>query len=102
MSGTYKEESRKGWHLPGDAKPGVEHLQLGCMQRIADATELMARRYQELIDERDRWKRWHDTEQQAARRLARSNNSLRGQITKLKKRLDAASAPIMKDDGGLA
>ena len=65
----------------------MEDLTLGCLQRIADATELMAKRHQELIDQkdaaeqsRDYWRRAHDAKN---RRLIAS----RGQITKLKKAL---------------
>ena len=90
MSESFRKESRRDWSTSGGAAPTLEWLQFGAIQRIADATELMARRHQELVDERDRYKRWYDTEHSEARRLARSNNALRGQITKLKKALAAA------------
>lgn len=85
MSDTYRKNSRKEWSRP-DEKIYDEDLKIGCLQRIADATELMARRHQELLDEkndainsRDYWRALHDE-------IERSNRSLRGQITKLKRK----------------
>lgn len=91
MSESYKKESRKDWHLPGDAKPAHEHLKLGCLQRIADATELMAKRHADLIGEKERAESSRNYWRDEAGRLERSNNALRGQITKLKKALAKAT-----------
>jgi hypothetical protein len=87
MSESYKKESRKDWYLAGDAKPGNEHLQLGCLQRIADATELMAKRYADLIGEKERAESSRDYWRKEAERMGRRVTALRGQITKLKKKL---------------
>lgn len=88
MSETYREESRRDWHRE-EVPPTNDDLKLGCLQRIADATEMMARRYHDLIDERDKYKNAYKRvclyEDRANRRIA----ALRGVITKLKKKLEA-------------
>jgi hypothetical protein len=77
-------ESRRSW---GAADPAtIEQLKLGCLQRIADATEVMAKRYSLLIEERDYWERRAKEERAAAERLRRSNAALRGAITRLKRK----------------
>jgi hypothetical protein len=82
----YRETSRTNW---GTSEPGMSLDQINCgaLLRIADATELMAKRYSDLIDERDNYKRWYEQERDAKHRRDRRINALRGQITKLKKRL---------------
>lgn len=89
MSDNYRKESRKDWIATGVAVPSIEQLSFGALQRIADATELMAKRHSELIGEKERaessrdyWRNMHDS-------IERTNRSLRGQITKLKKQLKA-------------
>lgn len=72
-------------------RPTHDDLRTGCFQRIADATELMAKRHQELIAEaeshkvsRDYWQGEHDS---MARRLI----AAKGQITKLKRKAVGAA-----------
>lgn len=81
---SFREESRKEWSRNSGAT--VEDLNLGCLQRIADATELMAREYARLVSDRDRFERWYKESKACSARLARSNAALRGQITKLKRK----------------
>jgi len=78
---TSRESSRMDWLGARD----VEHINIGSLQRIADAAEKMAESYTALIRERDylkaqkkRLSDWNDS-------LTRSNAALRGVITKLKK-----------------
>ena len=85
MSESYKKESRRDWRASGDALPSIDQLKLGCLQRIADATELMAKRHADLIAEMESTERSRDYWRERAERIERSNNALRGQITKLKK-----------------
>lgn len=80
-----REASRKDW----GGNNTVADINAGSLQRIADATELMAKRYTELIDERDRLKRWADEARDRAYRVERSNAALRGVVTRLKKRIAA-------------
>ncbi|MDO6747199.1 hypothetical protein [Gilvimarinus sp. 1_MG-2023] len=86
MTETYDKESRKTWYDPNREKPTREQLQLGCLQRIADATEAMCkdrekleRDYRYMRESRDRYRA--DCE-----RLERRNAALRGVITRMKRK----------------
>ena len=83
---SYKDEARKNWGCD-DRTPDKDELKLGALLRIADATEVMAHEYQKLINDRDLYKRWYNEARGSRDRLERSNAALRGQITKLRKRL---------------
>lgn len=91
MSESLRDKSRRIWANDSNTN---EQIQLGCILRIADATEKMAQRHTELIRERDQFKSSMDYWRNEAERMGRSNNALRGQITKLKKRL-AAKEPAL-------
>lgn len=89
MTDTYEKESRKQWYDATTAKPGREQIQIGCLQRIATATEAMAINHQRLIDE-NQWlsksrKTYRDECESLKRRLA----ALKGANTKLRKKLEA-------------
>ena len=66
-----------------------DQLQLGCLQRIAAATELIARNYQSLIDDRDYYKRRYEAERARAEGLERSNRAHKSNYTRLKKKYEA-------------
>lgn len=85
---SYKEESRKDWgrDLCPTQQITSDNIELGALLRIADAAEVMAQNHQQLIDERDRYKRWYEQKKQIAERLRRRNAGLRGYITRLKKK----------------
>lgn len=85
MTEDYRIESKKNWHHSGDTSK--DDIKTGSLQRIADATELMAKDYQKLISERDYYKRCYESEKNCSRRLNRSNTALRAWITRLKKKL---------------
>lgn len=87
MSSSLKDYSRTEWGVAVGHDITNEQIQIGCLQRIADATELMAKRHQELMDERDKFKRWWKEEQTRRENRDGSIRSLRGQITKLKNQL---------------
>ena len=57
---------------------------LGCGQRIANATEMMAKNYQILLDDRDYWKRRTAEEIGVNQRLYRRTVALTGVITRMK------------------
>lgn len=65
--------------------PGDENVKIGCLQRIASATEAMAQNYIQLQNDRDYYKRRYEQEAAACKRLVRSNNALRGVINRMKK-----------------
>ena len=90
MAESLRDKSRINWVNDNNSD---EQIKLGCMLRIADATEVMAKRYTDIIDECERAKRsaqyWREMNETQELRI----RSLKGQITKLKKRLAQASAP---------
>lgn len=88
----YREQSKRNWFTTGDVLQ--EHLQTGCLQRIADATELMAKNYLSLQGDADRYKRWYQQEQGYNKGLRLSNAALKGQITKLNKALAASKIEV--------
>lgn len=88
----FRAQSRKEWVAPENKKPTIEQLQLGALQRIADATERMAQSHEEILASRDRYKKWYEDAQRARKIDARSAAALRGQITRLRRELDEARA----------
>lgn len=86
----YREASRVNWGRDGSESLSLEQINTGALLRIADATELMAKRHTELMTQRDMYERWHDEEAQKRRLAERRISSLKGQITKLKKKARAA------------
>lgn len=85
MDETYKDESRIDFRRSPTRGRGHDmNIQLGCLQRIADAVEKMASSYDAMREDRDRYKRWYEDEQAATGRLCRSNAALRGHIKRLK------------------
>lgn len=88
----FQEISRRQWgktSSPGTAH-SVEEIQLGCMLRIAEATEAMAKEHTKLIRERDFYDAGYKQRGAQIEQLSRSNAALRGTITRLKKQLAAA------------
>ena len=81
----FSDESRNGYgRETADGNLWNDDLQVGCLQRIADATEAMAKNHIRLMEERDRYERWWKTAKADAERIARSNAALRGYIKRLK------------------
>lgn len=83
---TFREISKQNYKTSG-INPTFEEIKTGSIQRIADASELMARNYASLVAERDRYKSSEEWSREECRRLWRRINALRGVITKLKNRL---------------
>lgn len=86
MDKTLIELSRQTWTAEN---PNLEHINAGSLQRIAAATEKMAERHTELIRQRDSFERaaehWRGKADDKDRRIA----ALKGEITKLRKKLAA-------------
>lgn len=87
-----RDESRVNYRVRGE-RASTDELRTGALQRIADATEAMAKHHTELIRERDMYARLYDEQCDRAGKLERSNAALRGQITRLRKKLAAAMKP---------
>lgn len=77
-----REVSRQNWKANG---PTVEEINAGSLQRIADAVEKMAQSYDAMRTDRDYWKDRAEWRMAEITRLERSNRSLRGVITRLKR-----------------
>jgi hypothetical protein len=78
------EASRKAYDTHGE-RPTFEEIQTGALQRIADATELMARSYITLIKSRDNYKQMYENSCTREAGLRRRITALRGVITRFKK-----------------
>ena len=86
MGKSMKDQSRLDWEdSTGKEYIGDERIKLGCLMRIADATEKMAVNHISLMAERDVYLRWYNEscgrERKANRRIA----GLKGCIKRLKK-----------------
>lgn len=79
-----RESSKLNW----DGGNKTESIKLGCLQRIADAAEIMATNYINLQNELDIYKRWYNERCEVVKRRDKYISSLRGQITKLKNKLE--------------
>ena len=82
---TYRDESRINWGTR-DNSLSLEQINTGSLLRIADAVEIMAKRYQDLIDECDRYKHRHKQAVEEIKSLNCRIAGLKGTITRLKKR----------------
>jgi hypothetical protein len=83
---SFRNESKLEFKTRFDSGPDREEIKLGCLQRIADATEAMAKNHVQLQNSLDYYKRAYNDEIESRRRLVRQVNALRGVITKLKKK----------------
>lgn len=79
-----KEISKESFGPSGN---NTTDIQLGCTQRMADAMEKIAFNYSELIDERNRYKKWYLDKMERIVERDKTISNLRGQITKLKNKL---------------
>lgn len=82
MSETLRDLSKRTWTSSNNT---LESINAGSLQRIADATERMAKRHTELISERDDYERRYKAATAREQRLERQLAASRGQITKLRK-----------------
>ncbi len=76
MGQDLREASKRGWTSSTDTQTTTD-LQIGALIRIADEIETMALRYQELIENREHWRKEFF-------RIANQNVILRHQIAGLK------------------
>jgi len=86
MSKSYIEESKLGWYREGT--PNNDDLKLGCLQRIAAATELACKDREKLERDYANMRRWRDEAKACSERLARSNAALRGVIKRMKRQAE--------------
>lgn len=86
MSNSFKDQSRVSWQPVEDRQVTNEEINTGCLQRIADATEAMAKNHIKLQYDLDQYKRWYEQERKSNGHMARRIAALQGVITKLKKK----------------
>lgn len=77
-----REDSAKNWA----SDTGIQDINGGSLQRIADATEIMAKSYVALIEDRKRYERWYLEERERRHKRDRQIAAFKGVITKLRKR----------------
>ena len=84
----HRDNSRtnRGRESAGNTNPSTADIQLGCMLRIADAAEAMAKNHNDLIRERDCLARSRRELLAENERLIRQRTSLRGVITRMKRK----------------
>jgi hypothetical protein len=63
----------------------TDNINIGSLQRIADATELMAKNYQSLLNDVKYYKERYNESLDTRKKLIRRISALRGAITRLKK-----------------
>jgi len=80
----YRKESKKEWGSIIDGDISFDQIKLGAILRIADATEVMARQFNDLINENKRIKESLEYKENLIVTLRRSNASLRGHIRRIK------------------
>lgn len=83
-----REASKQNWNLFTDGHPTIQEINSGSLQRIADATELMASNYTRLQNELQWMKESKERQRLEATRLFNQVRTLKGVITKLKKKLN--------------
>lgn len=67
-----------------NAKPSLEDINTGCLQRIADAIEVMSTSYSVIINDRNYYQERLKQEQSCTKRMANQIRGLKAAITKLK------------------
>lgn len=84
----FKTESRRSWgkNLADTEGLSLEQIRIGCLQRIADATEVMAGNNAQMQEEINALRRGRAYWQQEAEAAQRQVAALKGVITKLKKK----------------
>lgn len=79
--GTMREVSKLEFTNPSNS----DSIKLGALQRIADATEMMAKNHVRLVADRDMYEKMYRQQVATTERLSRQVSALRGVITRLKK-----------------
>jgi len=77
-----KEDSLKNWV----SSASTEHIQLGCLQRIADAVEKISGNYVRLTEDRDRYKSWYENERKRSQHLFKKIAGLKGAVTRSRRK----------------
>lgn len=89
---SYREESRANWgrNVEAGAQISNEDVRSGCLLRIADATEAMAKNHLQLINSLDYYKRVYSERGIELQHAKNQLRAARGQLTRLKNKLKNA------------
>ncbi len=87
---TLREASKESYGLVSD-RATCEEINMGSLQRIADAVEKMASSYDNMRRDRDYYKERTEGLERNSRRMARRISALQGVITKMKRDRNAIS-----------
>jgi hypothetical protein len=84
----YREETKRDWSTdaPGESL-SFEQIRIGCLLRMADAMDAMAKNHADLIRENKQLNAILDASQEQFRQQEKAIASLKGQVTKLKNKL---------------
>lgn len=82
---TFRELSRLDFTLPAESSGTESQVKIGALQRIADATELMAKNHASLVADRDFWKSQAKYAELMRSRSDHRVRALKGVITKLRR-----------------
>ena len=86
MSKSFIEESKAVWVAANGADVSDNQIKIGCLQRIATSLEKMETPYRNLLKDVEFLSRRSKELVAETEHLSRCNSSLRGAITRLKKR----------------
>ena len=74
MGYQWKNESKLDWGTLDDTRATREEIKIGAIQRIADATEIMSKRYSDLLAEVERYKQRYSDSERLVESLQRAVN----------------------------
>ena len=86
-----RDRSRENWVVGENDSLSLEQINTGCLIRIADASEAMAKEHNRLIQENKWLSEQYRIRGEEIARLERQRGALRGTITRMKKKLSEAS-----------
>ena len=81
----FRDESRREYGTETEGGVSLDQMNAGSLQRIADATDVMAQNHIRLQSDLAQYKRWYNEEREQNRQLERRIRSLKGVITRLRK-----------------
>lgn len=98
---SWKEKSRLDWNTElekaGDLP--IEYITAGCPMRIAGATELMAKNYQQMQKDLERYKELYNIKKGALIDMENENRTLRGVVTRFRNERDKLKGELLAFSG---
>lgn len=85
MTKPYREESRANYYGTGNGSANIEQINCGSLQRIADATELMAKNHIRLQEDLNWYKKRYQNQVRENDRLRKQVAAYKGHVNRLKK-----------------